>query len=216
MRIHFAAILLCVLSTYFGVITSIAKGSEDSAAILVPSLIDTQEGDLPKGWQGPDALSVRKDGDRAWIEASSAGSHEMKSPKFDVATDFDLDLSVELRKGTSASGSEIGIAFETQNGETMKLLLGQANPGIGTNQWTVSLGDSSKRIDAALDKPVPVRLRRVGRVYSVAVDGKVVISRRMSQFTGFSRLRIALTGPENDRGMRIAKLHSVSLKANDQ
>lgn len=191
-------------------VPAIATADDDQNNILVPDLSATQEGDLPAGWEGPDSLVVRKDGDKAWIEASSAGIHELKSPKFDVSEDFKIEMSIELTKGTNAKGSEVRILCDASSGESMKLSFEQSNPALGFEQWRITFGDSSKVIKAALDEPVSIQLIRQGRIFKVNVDGKAVIARRMSQFKSFSRMRVSVSGPETDQGLRVARVHSIS------
>lgn len=199
-----AAVL--VLST-----SSDASADDPQSSVLAVDFTAVEEGDLPPGWEGPDAVGVRKDGDRAWIEASTKGLHEVKSPTFSLAGDFHLEMKAALGKGTSNVPGKLVFVLETASGEAMTSSVEQAWPGLGSEQWRVKMGDSAKVIDASLGKSAQVNLVRKGRVFQLLVDGEVVIARRLSQYREVTRVRIGLAGPETDRGHAVAQLHDLRI-----
>src|SRR5262249_55489040 len=59
----------------------------------------TEEGHLPKGWEGDDAINVMKTGGRARLEVSAKGLHQLALPPLMIHNNFFCECEFQLLLG---------------------------------------------------------------------------------------------------------------------
>ena len=158
-----------------------------------------EEGALPEGWAGDDAIVVRRGDDRARLEVSGKGQHAVTLSKVRIEGDFYLECEFAL----AWEHPRLELTLAGKEGAP-DLTLAATATGAGTNVSStlrVILADldpreSTKLLDPPLYK---LRLERQGAIYRVKVNGESVVAQPLRGYGNFVGLRLALPGESEAR-----------------
>jgi hypothetical protein len=159
-----------------------ARGATSASgnAVFTTNFAEASDGDLPKGWTGPTALGVSKDGNLGWLRSSKSGTHAAKCALGNVTGDFQLDAHIYL-----PSGSTMSLNLENEGGKPVTTTLNQFH-------HQASLTDADPVRLPASQVIRHVALRRVGTVYTLAVDGQELIVHRLEEAAPIQGVELVL------------------------
>src|SRR5262249_45100147 len=163
---------------------------ESSLPTFREDFTKTTEGELPKGWEGTAAVSVRKGGDRPHLTVTDPGQHDVTLPAFPLPKNFFVECNFRL-----GLGPHLELTLEGRDGGRNLVLEANASSGRSTGVaalLAVGLADlDAKENTKAADPEGQFRLRleRDGEVFRVKVNGETVHARPVRGYQGFARVR---------------------------